>query len=169
MKDDSKNILVTVGTLGSTYGVHGWIKVQSYTEFGADILSYSPWYLANDLNRPVNIEDEKMHGKQVLVKFAGVDTPEAARLLTGTTISIKRSQLPRLTKNEYYWSDLEGLTVITEKGEILGKVIYLLATGSNDVLIVKGEKEQGIPYLPDKVIKKVDLVAKQIIVDWEPL
>ena len=36
---------VKVGKIGSTYGIHGWVKINSYTEFGASILEYQPWYL----------------------------------------------------------------------------------------------------------------------------
>ena len=82
-------------------------------------------------------------------------------------IAITRAQLPALPKNEYYWSDLEGLTVINQAGVVLGKVIYLIATGSNDVLVIKGDKELAIPYLQDEVITQVDLENGVIHVNWD--
>ena len=109
------------------------------------------------------------HGKGIVVKFANYDTPEQSRLLTGKNIAITRSQLPPLKKGEYYWSDLKGLTVINQKGVELGKVTYIIATGSNDVLVVKGDKEIAIPYLLDEVIKSIDLELGQILVDWEDI
>jgi 16S rRNA processing protein RimM len=160
---------ITVGKIGSTYGVHGWLRVNSYTEFGPSILDYRPW-LCNLNNigewEPIDLEEGRPHGKIVLVKFAGMDSPEKARLLTGKMIAIPRSQLPELKQNEFYWSDLKDLTVINKTGQVLGKVIYLMETGANDVLVVKGEKEVAIPYLPN-VILQVDLQKKEIHVDWE--
>ena len=158
---------ITIGKIGSTYGVSGWIKIQPYTEFGADILEFDPWYLTDkDGNFTViEIEESRVQGKNIIAKFAGIHTPEKARHLTGKTISITRSQLPSLQEGEYYWSDLIGLTVIN-KGEIIGKVAYVLATGSNDVFVVKGQKEQAIPYLPE-VIKKIDLDKQEIHIDWD--
>ena len=41
-----------------------------------------------------------------------------------------------------------------------------METGSNDVLVIKGEKETLIPYL-DNVILNIDLVKKSILVDWD--
>ena len=159
---------ITVGKVGSTYGVHGWLKIHSYTEFGASILNYSPWYLIQDHGwRVIEVENGRRHGNVILAKFIGINSPEEARLLTGKMIAISRAQLPQLEKNEYYWSDLQGLTVINQRGEILGKVIYLIATGSNDVLVVKGDKEYAIPYLPGKVVMQVDLEKQEIQVDWE--
>jgi 16S rRNA processing protein RimM len=161
---------IIVGKIGSTYGVHGWIKIHAYTEFSTDILKYTPWYLQKNNSSPwltKEIEESRMHHNSIIVKFEGINTPEEARLLTGTHIGILRSQLPPLKENEYYWSDLVGLTVINKNGDVLGQVIYLMATGSNDVLVVKGDKEYAIPYLMGSVITHIDLNKQEIHVDWE--
>lgn len=160
--------LITIGKIGSTYGIKGWLKVQSYTELGASILDYSPWYIPKDHNWTIiEIESGRPHNNGIIVKLHGVNTPEEARLFTGKEIAITRAQLPPLKENEYYWADLQGLTVINQHGDQLGKVSYLIETGANDVLVVKGEKEHAIPYLPGKVILKVDLEKQEIHVDWE--
>lgn len=162
---------VKVGRIGAAFGIHGWVKIQSFTEFGASILEYSPWYLEDTEGEchPIKIEDSRIQGNKLLAKLPGVSSPEEARNFVGKTIAIERSQLPSLQKDEYYWSDLEGLSVINKDGEMLGRVIYLMATGSNDVLVIKGEKEHAIPYLPGDVITGVDLAKHEIHVDWESL
>jgi 16S rRNA processing protein RimM len=160
---------VVVGKIGAPYGVKGWLKVTSFTASIPDILNFDPWYLDEKQGwKLVAIDDGRQHGKGVVVKFTGFDTPEQARLLTGRQIAIQRSQLPRLESQEFYWSDLEGLTVINQNNETLGKVIYLMETGSNDVLVIKGEKEMAIPYLPDVIIS-VDLAEKIIRVKWDSI
>ena len=168
---NTKAEYIIIGKFGATYGVRGWIKVYPYTEYDRNILTYSPWYLAsNDTSTQkdvVMVEDGRPHGKFIIAKLKDVNTPEAARCYTGKAIQILRSQLPKLKANEYYWADLEGLTVINTQGKILGQVIYLIATGANDVLVVKGAKEEAIPYLPGKVIIAVDLNKQEILVDWE--
>lgn len=158
---------VVVGRLGSTHGIQGWLKLYSFTEPVANVLTYKPWYLEDTANwELVKLEASRGHSKGIIVKFAGYDNPEQARLLTGKKIAVQRSQLPNLKKGEFYWSELEGLTVINVDGTILGKVIYLLETGSNDVLVVKGDKEYAIPYLTD-VITSVDLANQVIHIAWE--
>lgn len=161
---------VVVGKLGATYGVKGWLKVQVFTEKAANILDYTPWYVhqADDWHL-LTVEASQQHGKGVIVKIAGIETPEAARKLTGNKIAVMRSQLPVLSKDEYYWSDLEGLTVINQRGEVLGKITYILATGTNDVLVVKGAKELAIPYLPGDTVTKIDLDAQEMHVNWEEI
>jgi len=41
-----------------------------------------------------------------------------------------------------------------------------MATGANDVLVVRGDRERLIPFVMGHVIKAVDLDAGVIRVDW---
>ena len=88
-------------------------------------------------------------------------------LLMGSEIGIRRDQLPAPEPGEYYWSDLQGLEVVTEKGESLGRVDHLIETGANDVLVVKGDRERLIPFVMQQVVTRVDLDAGTIQVDWD--
>lgn len=169
MSEADKYILV--GKIGAVYGINGWLKIQTFTEYGDDLLEYAPWYLCgpDGVMHETTIDEGKIHGKGLIAKFAEYDLPETARVLTGKTIHIKRSQLPPLKPDEYYWSDLVGLTVINQKGETLGQISYLIETGSNDVIVIKGITEIAIPYLPGSVVLNIDLAKKEMLVDWEPL
>lgn len=162
---------VVVGKIGTTYGIHGWLKIFSYTEWVSRILDYSPWYIEDPQQgwKQIKLTGGREHGKGVIVKIAGYDNPEEARVLTGKKIAVMHSQLPALNKNEYYWRDLVGLDVIDQHGVNLGKVIYLMETGSNDVLVVKGNKEHAIPFLLNDVVTSIDLDKKVMHVNWEVL
>ncbi|EKD73104.1 MAG: 16S rRNA-processing protein RimM [uncultured bacterium] len=136
----------------------------------AQILNYKPWHLENGNNwQVVQIQAGQAYDQGIIVKLDGYDTPEQARLLAGKKIAVPRSQLPVLAKNEYYWADLIDLSVINQNGKLLGKVIYLMATGANDVIVIKHNgKELAIPYLPNTVVTQIDLVNRMIHVNWEP-
>ena len=77
-------------------------------------------------------------------------------------------QLPPPRADEFYWCDLEGLAVETQDGMDLGRVDHLFATGANDVICVKGERERLIPFVWGDVIKDVDFAEGRILVDWDP-
>ncbi len=165
---ESNDDYVVIGKIGSTYGIKGWLKILSYTENVVNILNYGPWYIQENTGwQAIEVQDGKEHGKGVIAKFAGFDVPEKARILSGKPIAVRQSQMPKLAKNEYYWNDLKGLTVINQHGQTLGQIIYLLATGANDVLVVKGAKEHAIPYLPGQVVKSIDLDKSEMHVDWD--
>lgn len=169
MKNNDEYIIV--GKVAAPYGVRGWVKIQSFTDPLENILHYEPWFFAEKDKgwQEAAVESRQVHGQALMAKFTDIDTPEDARFLTGKTIAITRTQLPILKKDEYYWSDLQGLAVLNKEGAVLGTVTSLMETGANDVLIVKGEKEFAVPYLPGKYILSVDLAKREIHVDWEPI
>ncbi len=43
-----------------------------------------------------------------------------------------------------------------------------METGANDVLVIDGESEHLVPFVVDRVIKRVDLPGGTIEVDWDP-
>jgi 16S rRNA processing protein RimM len=167
---NNKKEPIIIGHIGSTFGIHGWVKIFSYTDPRANILNYTPWQiLVNGQWRIVKRLGEKIQGKIIIVHFENNETPEQSRLLNGLKIAINREQLPKLKKDEYYWTDLIGLTVINENNVILGVIENFIETGSNDVLIVKGEKKEHlIPYLRNSVVKEIDMEQKIVRVNWDP-
>jgi 16S rRNA processing protein RimM len=160
---------VIVGRISGLYGVRGWCKVYSWTDPRENILTYSPWYLKrNGEWLEYEVAEGRRQGKAVIVHIAGIDDRDIAATLLNTQIAVRREQLPPAAEGEYYWSDLVGLAVRTIAGVELGKVTHLMQTGANDVLVVKGDRERLIPFLQPDVIKRVDLDAGIIEVDWDP-
>ena len=169
---------VIVGKIGAPYGVCGWFKVFSYTEPVDNLLNYDPWYIKvfalpgsvgdADSWSIAPVSEAKTHGKGLIAKFKGCENRDDAARLTGREIAIQRNQLPPAGKDEYYWSDLQGLAVVTSDGTSLGVVDHLLETGANDVLVVKGERERLIPYVLGPIVTSVDLESGILQVDWDP-
>ena len=158
-----------IGKISGVFGVRGQVKVYSYTEPKENILTYDPWMLGSDGDwKPYKLVSGKLQGKGLIVQFEGCEDRDLAQSLVGQEIVIDKSQLPETEADEYYWSDLEGLTVMTTQQVELGRVSHLFETGSNDVLVVKGDREYLIPYIRERVIKQIDTDAGQIIVDWDP-
>jgi 16S rRNA processing protein RimM len=78
---------------------------------------------------------------------------EATQVLAGLDLYVRRDELPPPADGEFYWWDLEGLSVYTEAGEDLGRVEEFFPTGSNEVLIVrKGPQEVLLPFIKDVVL-----------------
>lgn len=159
--------IVVVGKFGRPHGVHGWIKVHSYTNPKANILNLAPWLLQKNSNwEPILIEATRFSSGTAFVKLKAYDSPETVKVLTNVEIAVERSVLPDLDSDNFYWADLIGLEVINQQQIKLGIVENLLETGANDVLVVRGARKRLIPYIT-QVIKKVNLQEKIIVVDWE--
>ncbi|OBW93680.1 16S rRNA-processing protein RimM [Gallibacterium genomosp. 3] len=163
-----------VGKLGSTYGIRGWLRVYSSTEYAESIFDYQPWFLKiKNQWQPTEIEGWRHHSQDLIVKLKGVDDREHAQTLANIEIGVDLNQLPALDDGDYYWHDLIDCQVVNLQGYQMGQVIELMETGSNDVLVVKanakdafGKQERLIPYI-ETVVKRVDLSTKTIEVDWD--
>jgi 16S rRNA processing protein RimM len=163
---------IVVGHISGPHGVHGWLRIQSYTEPMENILHYSPWYVElAGKSEPREVQEGRLAGKGLIVSLKGCADRDAALALQGATISIERAQLPPASPGEVYWHDLIGLEVRDLHGHVLGTVRSLMETGANDVLVVVpagGDEEILIPYIRDQVVREVDLESGCLRVDWDP-
>ena len=159
---------VVLGRIVGLFGVRGWVKVFSHTDPREAVLEHKSWLLnRNDSWQSVQVAEGKRQGKSVIARLSGIDDRDAAAALVGSDIGVPRDALPDAKPGEFYWVDLEGLRVVQNDGSDLGRVDYLLATGANDVLVVKGETERLIPFVMDEIVLDVDLGNGVITVDWE--
>ena len=167
--------IAVMGKITSVYGVKGWVKVVSYSEPKENICQYGHWALEQaGSTRTVKVLECKPHTSGLVAQIEGCTDREVAKRYCGSLITVPQDELPELSAGEFYWHQLEGLNVVTVDAQLLGQVSHLMETGSNDVLVVQkcagsiDAKERLIPYLPDQVVKKVDLGAGLIEVDWDP-
>lgn len=167
--DSSTDDVLVMGRIASPYGVRGWVRINTFTAVPGNLLEYMPWYLHQRGQwQAVEVLAGKQHGKGLVAHLESCDDRDAAAALTGTDIGIYRSQLPPAAEDEYYWSDLVGLQVINKSERVLGVIDHLFETGSNDVMVVRGEQECLVPYIPGQVVESVDLENSTIRVDWDP-
>ena len=162
--------MLVLGHIGAAHGVRGWVKVHSETDPIENVLRYRPWHLHGPglADQTLEPAEWRHQGKGLVVRFAGYDDRDKSAALVGAEILIPRTQLPPPRAGEFYWCDLEGLAVATQDGMDLGRVDHLFATGANDVICVKGERERLIPFVWGDVIKDVDFSGGRILVDWDP-
>jgi 16S rRNA processing protein RimM len=164
MAHTRRTTFLEVGTITRPHGITGEVKVQTSPEYLQALLGVRRIYL-NDSPQATLVESLRLHQNAALLKLAGVTTRSDAEALRGTRVAIKVRELPKLAPGEYYSHDLVGLRVVDETGRELGEVAEVLATGSNDVYVVKSAegKELLLPAI-ESVIRKIDLEAQQMSV-----
>lgn len=162
--------LILVGRIVGLHGVAGEVKLESYTEPRTQIFRYQPWLLSSAAGvSEISGSRGREQGKGVVASLPDITDRDRAAALVGCEIKVKRSVLPKPKADEYYWFDLEGLEVVTLEGVSLGKISHLLATGANDVMVVRdSERERLLPFVLDQYVKTVDFEAGRVTVDWDP-
>lgn len=165
--------LVVLGKIVSVHGIRGAVKVYSFTDPIDNILDYKSWILRReDEQITAKLQTGRMQGKVLVAELANVADRDQARELVDFEICVYRDELPELASDEYYWYQLQGLKVITQQGQLLGRVDHLLETGANDVLVVKpctdsiDDRERLLPYV-DQCVLTIDLAAGELQVDWD--
>jgi len=170
-----RDSLVQVGHVHGAYGIKGWVWVMSRTEPHTNIFDYGPWYLERAGSfSAADLKACREQGKGLVAQFGGCDDRNTAEALAGTPIWVPKASLPALDDDDYFWSELIDMQVITEQNVLLGRVQALMETGANDVIVVRAcdgsvdAEERLLPWLPGRVIRFVDRVQKRITVDWDP-
>jgi 16S rRNA processing protein RimM len=159
---------VVLGRIGAPFGVHGWVKVRSYTDPADGIVRYTPWELAREGSLGTRaVMDWKAAGGHLAVRLEGVDTREAASALTGAEVRVDRAALPPTAPGEYYWDDLVGLVAVSADGAPLGRVVAILELPAHPVLVLNGERERLVPLVRERLVD-VDLGAGRLTLDWHP-
>jgi len=156
-----------MGRVVGAFGLNGWVKVKVFTESADTLGSFPKWLLQlREGWREMALEDFEVHSKGPVAKLAGCDDRDAADALRGADVAVTRESLGEAQDGTLYWVDLVGLEVVDESGTRLGEVDGLFESGETSVLVVKGEKERMIPFVPEYV-KAVDREARRITVDWK--
>lgn len=164
---DSGRLLL--GEIVGVFGVQGQLKLRSFADPPEALTRYRPWYLVHrDVETELARPKCRKQGKGLILDLPEVTDRDAAEAMVGAQVWVARAALPDLPAGEYYWADLEGLDVHTVDGVALGRVAHLFSTGSNDVVVVRGDRERLIPFLQPDVIRAIDLDQRRMTVDWDP-
>jgi 16S rRNA processing protein RimM len=133
-----------LGLVGAPFGLEGFVKVKPFSgetghffRLGTVILKQGggekTWDVAEIIPREASL----------LMRFAGIDSAEAAASLRGAEIIAGREYAAPLNEGEYYVEDLKGLEVTSREGEILGHISNMVEGGGGqlaEVTLRNGEK-----------------------------
>ncbi|MGA1826433.1 MAG: ribosome maturation factor RimM [bacterium] len=165
MNDKVPEELITIGKVIKVHNNKGILKVYPVTDFPEHFKTLKEIFLVKAAAySKVAVEKATFHKNLILLTISGWNSRTEAEKWRDATIAIEKKDLWPLGKNEYYYFDLIGLTVITDKGRELGKIREIFPTGSNDVYVVKNkEHEYMLPAIKD-VVKKIDIEKGFILV-----
>lgn len=157
--------LVRVGVIVGVRGVRGEVRVKSYTEAAADIAAYGELYDVTG-TRSWSIDVIGEAKGLIIARLTGVADRNAAEALKGTALHVPRTALPAAAEDEYYATDLVGLTAELANGGTLGTVIAVQDFGGGVLLEVKPRQGDSVlvPFT-DAVVPEVDLDGGRVVVD----
>lgn len=162
--------LLRIGYIIKPQGVRGELKIEP--------LSDDP----NRFNDLTEVILQSKNGEQsmyviescvvrmgfVYVVFQGFNDRAKAEALRGKYICVTREDAVELPEGHHFVCDLLSCEVVTNDGQVLGKIMDILQHGAADVYVVKGEKSCMFPALKRLIVDE-DIKNKRIVVDAEVL
>lgn len=168
---------LAVARLGSPRGLHGYLKVHSFSGEYEHILKlqevvlYPPNSAFQQVTAPKTL---KVRGFEegdwgIAIAFTGFESPEKARELVGMEIVVPREQACPLRDNEWYISDLVGMNLVFH-GTVMATVAGVLDGGPDPLLESRLHEDDRTVLVPfrNEFIGKVDMNTKsmELLVDW---
>ena len=130
--------------MGPHFGLEGFVKVKPFSGEIEHFSRLKRVTLRQDgKEKTWDVAEVVLRGNFLLMRFVGIDSPEAAKLLGGAEIVVDREYAAPLKDGEYYVEDLKGLEVVTTEGQTLGHINDVLEGGGGNLAEVKlpsGEK-----------------------------
>lgn len=156
---------VILGTIVTTFGVKGEVKVHSNTDFakkrykkGNEVFLVSP---VSKEKIKLTIESYKQSKGMDIISFKDLTNPDMVVKYIGYKILVEKSD-DNLGNDVYHYADIYNC-VITYNNEEIGKVIDIINSSSNLTLRVKRENKKDLLYpFIDKFISKIDIENKRI-------
>jgi 16S rRNA processing protein RimM len=149
---------LVVGEIVAPFGIRGEVKVLLDTDF-PDLVLDAKTVHVGEPPIPREVEWVQLYRGVVRLKLAGCDDRDAAEALRGQWVQVRAADAPVPGEGEYYYYQLIGLEVWTDQGEDLGRVVEVLPTGGNEVLVVRGVGGEVLLPLIEAVVQEVDLAA----------
>ena len=162
MSDDK----ITVGTISGAFGVHGDVRLKSFCADPAAIADYTPLTRKDGAEITTIVIKGQTKGA-LIARIDGVATKEDADALRGMDLLARRDQLPSLPDDEFYHTDLMGLTAFDTGGAALGRVKAVQSNGADDLLeiVAPGLKDSVLVPFTKAIVPTVDLSTGRIILD----
>ena len=131
MDNANEKDLVVVGHLMRPHGFKGEIKCNPQTHDISRCKKFTTVFaLSADSTVPLEVEKARVAGDLWLLKFKGYDSPESLRPFVNADIGVPMDERIPAPEGKYYFSDLEGFSVIGDSGEEIGKVLSVEALPS---------------------------------------
>ena len=165
------NELLTLASIARIRGLRGEVVADFYTDFPdrfdelesvcLEKPGYQEWH---------NLESFWFQKGRIILKFEGIDDPEAAREIVGCEVKIPEEERFSLPDNHFYDSDLLGSRIIENGTLSSGVVKEVFRTGGDvsNLVVVKDDGQEFMVPLVSEFCISVNLEEGEIEVALPP-
>jgi 16S rRNA processing protein RimM len=159
--------VVAVGRVGRAHGVRGDVFVEPWTDAPEERFADGAVVYADEAERrPLTVAGTRNHSGKLVVHFAGLDDRTAVEAIRGTLLVVPLGDRPPLADpDEFYDTDLVGLSVSTVDGTPLGPVTDVLHSPAGSLLAIDWAGRELLVPFRREVVPTVDLARRLALID----
>ena len=158
--------LILVAQAAGAFGVKGDLRITTYTEDPAAPLRYAI-LLREDGAVALTLTSGRLANGDLIARAREIETREQAQALRGLRLYIARDSLPEPDEDEFYLTDLIGLSAQTPTGAPVGRVKSVHNFGAGELLEIDpgdGSPSWWAPFTL-AVVPDIRLAEGMIVID----
>ena len=164
LSSSDEPVFVVIGKFRKPHGIRGEVRMTVLTDFPELIVKGRKIYVGQNYQQ-YTIKNIRWHGGDQLVALEELPDRTAVEIFRNVIVHMTSEDMPAPPEGEFYLHQLVDLEVVTDQGEILGRIKEVILTGANDVYLVDTPdgKEILLPAIDD-VVLNIDLNEKTMLV-----
>jgi 16S rRNA processing protein RimM len=157
------DIKILLARIGAPHGIKGEVRVKP---FGDPEMLDQYGRLETKDGQMFRIKRMRAQKTMMVVKFEGVNSREEAETLNNVELFIDRAKLPQPDEDEFYISDLIGMSATDTDKSIMGTVKDVPNFGAGDMLEIEPTSGGGTYFLPftEAVVPEIDFQNRTITI-----
>jgi 16S rRNA processing protein RimM len=166
--EEKRDDLIIVARAVRTRGLKGELVADVLTDFPdrfagiTELTGVGP----GGERKQLELEISWFQNNRIVLKFAGYDSIESAKALVGYEFGLPEAERIELSKDEFYDWELEGCSVETKLGPVIGIVREVMRTGGVELLVVEDERQREILIpMAQSIVVDIDVSKKKILID----
>jgi 16S rRNA processing protein RimM len=159
--------LLVVGRIRRPHGLDGEVSVEVVTDFPERFVPGTALsWRSGEAERGLTLQAARPHAGRLLLRFAGVETVEAARELCGGELCVAEAEAHPAPEGFYYAHEVLGFVCEDAAQRRLGVASGLESTPAGPMLTVRSEdgREALVPWT-HPIVVRVDRSERRIVLD----
>lgn len=158
---------IPIGRVDRVRGLVGEVVVTVHADDPARMAELPEVFLEEPGGgqRPLRIEGFKRLGGRAVLKLAGFESVEEARVLVGRELFISEEASTPAPEGRYYAYQLVGLSARLKDGTPVGTVEEVLRQGAQSLLVVRQGQEEFLVPMVRAICVEFDLEGRSVTLD----
>jgi 16S rRNA processing protein RimM len=167
MPDAAPAPLIAVGEVLRPYGVRGEVRVRPLTDRPKErfrrLEACFLWEPGRGRREACRVVERSFDGEGVRVRLEGVESPEAARALQGRLLAVERTEVLPPRPGEFYPWQLEGATVETPDGRVIGRFVRVEDSPAQPLWVIERDGREWMLPAVAEFVMEVSVAERRIV------